>query len=151
MEVYRITLSKWADKLVGSGYPARWNSKGKFMVYAASSRALATLENLVHRSGEGLNKNFKVIIINIPKELKVKSIRQSTLDSNWTRFNRVSETRLIGDQWLEDNSSAVMKVPSAIIPDESNYLLNPAHPDFQKISIVKREPFVFDSRLANQT
>lgn len=150
MEVFRITLTKWANKLVGSGYPARWNSKGKFVVYAASSRSLATLENLVHRSGEGLNKNFRVITINIPKEVKVKSIRQSSLDKNWTRFNKVSDTRLKGDQWIDSNSSAVLKVPSAIIPDESNYLLNPSHPDFFKIEIVRSEAFVFDSRLIGE-
>ena len=147
MEVYRITLSKWAGKLVGSGYPARWNSKGRFVVYTAGSRSLATLENLVHRSGAGLNKNFKVITIHIPKEIKVKSIRQNSLEKNWTRFNKVSETRNRGDHWIDSKTSAVLKVPSAIIPDESNYLLNPAHPDFFKIQILKTEAFVFDSRL----
>jgi len=97
MEVYRITLTKWADKLVGSGYPARWNSNGKFVAYAASSRSLAALENLVHRSGEGLNQNFRVNTISIPKEAKIKSTRKSSLDKNWTRFNKISETRAKGD------------------------------------------------------
>ena len=148
MQLYRITLSKRTDKLVGSGYPARWNSKGSFVIYTAGSRALAALENIVHRSGEGLNQNFRVLTIDLPKEIKVKSIRKTSLLKDWTAFNQIQTTRETGDKWIDNLSSAVLRVPSAIIQDEYNYLLNPAHPDFSKIKIVNTEVFVFDSRLS---
>ena len=147
MEAYRISLIKWTKKLTASGFPARWNSKGKFVIYTAGSRALACLENVVHRSGEGLNDKFKVMLIQIPDKIKIEEIRLDSLPEGWSKFENYSFTQKIGDNWLENNQTAVLKVPSSIVNMESNYLLNPNHKDFKKIKLRGTEEFEFDSRI----
>lgn len=147
MEVYRITLNKWSKSLKASGYPARWNSKGVFVIYTSNSRALASLENLVHRSGEGLNLVFKTMKIIIPEDLKIKEIKHSQLSRNWFNYENYNECQKIGDQWIDESIYPVMKVPSAIIKMEYNYLINPNHLEFQKIILKDVEDFKFDPRL----
>ena len=120
MVVYRITLEKWSSNLTASGFPARWNSKGKFMIYTAGSRALACLENVVHRSGEGLNLHFKVMLIEVPESLKMDTIESKDLPENWHHYTSSNFTQQIGDAWLATGSSAVLRVPSAIIFSEYN-------------------------------
>ncbi|MEQ8244162.1 RES family NAD+ phosphorylase [Fulvivirga sp.] len=146
MIVFRITLTKFSDKLYASGRPARWNSAGTFMIYSASSRALACLENLVHRRGEGLDASFRTLVIEIPDKIKIETFEKSKLPKNWTSFKGQLHTKFVGDGWCRSGSSAVMQVPSAIIPEESNYLINPHHPDFSKIKIKAVEEFQFDNR-----
>ena len=143
MEIYRITLKKWSKTLKASGFPGRWNSKGVFVIYTSSTRALASLENLVHRSGEGLNKVFKTMQIKIPNNLKVQEIKQSQLSRNWFKYENYSECQKLGDKWIEESKYPVLKVPSAIIKKEHNYLLNPNHKLFQKIKITTIEDFQF--------
>ncbi len=147
MIVFRITLKKWSEKLHASGNAARWNSKGKNVIYTASSRALACLENVVHRSGEGLNGNFKAMIIEIPATVFIEEMDSKQLPNDWHNFERYADCQLIGDRWIDSNSSAVLKIPSAIIANEFNYLLNINHPNFKQIKLIAMEDFLFDSRL----
>ncbi len=147
MEVYRITLKKWSETLKASGFPGRWNSRGVFVINTSSTRALASLENLVHRSGEGLNNVFKTMQIEIPNNLKVQEIKQSQLSRNWFKYENYNECQKLGDKWIEESKYPVLKVPSAIIKMEHNYLLNPNHKQFQKIMITTTEDFQFDPRL----
>ena len=125
--VYRITTVRWSTKLTASGYPARWNSKGRFVLYTGATRALACLENVVHRSGEGLNHLFKVMVIEYPDDLAVKTINLDELPPNWDSFENYTLTQAIGDDWIEKGETAILKVPSAIIPQEFNYLLSLIH------------------------
>jgi len=136
-----------ANSLTASGYPARWNSKGKFINYSAASRALACLENVVHRNGEGLSANFKVITIHVPNGLKVKEISLADLPEDWHEIQNQIITQHLGDRWLEKAETAILKIPSAIIQLETNFLLNPSHPDFKKIKIENVEDFIFDPRI----
>lgn len=147
MQLFRITTVKWAGVLSGSGYPARWNSKGKFVIYTASSRALACLENLVHRSGEGLNKNFKLTVIDVPDDASLKKIEPIDLPSYWYKTSMAPSCRILGDQWIESGSSLLLSIPSAIIRDETNVLINPAHPEFKEVSVQDIVDFEFDERL----
>ena len=147
MLVYRISMAHRADSLTASGYPGRWNSKGKYVIYTAASRALACLENVVHRSGEGLQSNFKVTTIHIPDKLRIKEISIADLPNEWYSIQNYIVTQQQGDQWLEKTESAILKIPSAIIQLETNYLLNPNHSDFKKIKIKKVKDFVFDPRI----
>jgi|SRR6056297_694572 len=147
MIVYRITTEQWANQLHASGYAARWNSKGNFVIYTASTRALACLENLVHRSGEGLNRIFKTVEIDIPGSLTIQNVLRTQLKDDWTKRENYFQTRTIGDEWLKEKKSPILRIPSAIIPEEHNYLINPEHPDFQKISIKRISDFLFDNRL----
>ncbi|SOD81964.1 RES family NAD+ phosphorylase [Spirosoma fluviale] len=147
MLVYRITKAIYADRLVASGGAARWNSRGQFVIYTAGTRALACLENVVHRSSEGLMDNFRVMVINVPDNLSIDTVDRELLPDNWSDYWQYGVCQQIGGEWLEKRRSAVLRVPSAIIPDEWNYLLNPAHPDFLHITLVNTEPFSFDPRL----
>lgn len=147
MEVYRITLSKYADTLIAPGTEGRWNSRGRYVIYTAGSKSLACLENLVHRDSEGLKSNFSVLIIRIPEQLKIATIQEKDLPGDWTKMKMAHHTRKIGNEWLQSLKTPILKVPSAIISGENNYLINPAHPHFEKIGIVGKHVFEFDSRL----
>ena len=147
MFVYRITLAKYASSLHASGNPARWNAKDVKMIYTASSRALACLENVVHRSGIGLKKAFRTMVIEIPNGLPITRIDKSSLLPDWHEFINYPYTQNLGTVWLKNMETAVLQVPSAIIPEEHNYLLNPLHPDFAKIKLVSSEAFSFDPRI----
>ena len=147
MEVYRICLAKWANELVASGNPARWNARGQFVIYTASSRALACLENLVHRSGEGLSLRFKIMVIQVPDHLPIDIIAPESLPSDWRNFLQYPVCQELGAAWLQSQSSVILQVPSAIVPQEKNYLLNPAHPDFNQVVLHAIEDFWFDPRL----
>ena len=147
MLVYRITKAIYADRLVASGGAARWNSRGQFVIYTAATRALACLENVVHRSGEGLIDAFRVMNVDIPDTLVIERISLETLPPDWRDFHQYDACQRIGGEWLRKGQSAILQVPSAIISNEWNYLLNPAHPDFSRIKLVGVEPFMFDPRI----
>ncbi len=151
MEVYRITLTAYAGSLKASGRPARWNGKGTFMVYTAGSVALACLENLAHRSGVAMtNSLFAITVFTIPNKVQIVShteMELQQLSSRWYDHEQYDITQELGNQWLQRNDSAVLKVPSAIIHTEFNYLINPRHPDCNQIKIDRVMPFAFDERI----
>ncbi len=147
MLVYRIVLEKWSQSLTASGQAARWNSPGRFVLYTAGSRALACLENVVHRNSRGLNQLFKTMVIAVPDDVLVVKISEADLPDGWHEFNNYYITQQRGDEWLDGMKSAVLAVPSAIIPAEQNFLFNIQHPDFQKIKLLRTEDFVFDPRI----
>ncbi|QIP14584.1 RES family NAD+ phosphorylase [Spirosoma aureum] len=147
MLVYRITKAIYADRLVASGGAARWNSRGQFVLYTAATRALACLENVVHRSGEGLQDTFRVMVIAIPDTVLITELLPETLPADWFDFGQYDACQRIGGEWLMSGRSAVLRVPSAIIANEWNYLLNPAHPEFSRITLQRTEPFLFDPRI----
>ena len=146
MIVYRITTDKWCRNLKASGNSARWNSRGSFMIYAAGSRALACLENIVHRSGEMSGKIYKVMFIEIPTSLQIQEIKKASLHKDWKNLTNYSYCQQMGNQWLKEGSSAILKVPSVIIDEEFNYLINPQHHQFKKIKLANVEEFSFDIR-----
>ena len=134
-------------ELLASGYPARWNYKDVKMIYTAQSRALAYLENVVHRNSRGLNKNFNVMQISVPEEIILQEIKETDLIKGWKDFDKMPYTQSLGDQWVRESKSTILKVPSAIVSGDSNYLLNPGHNDFKKIKLERTEPFEFDDRI----
>lgn len=148
MIVYRITTAKWASVLSGSGYPARWNPRHVHVIYTAESIALACLENLAHRSGEGLNANFRLVEINIPDDISSDSYSLDDLPDGWHTVRGYPFCQSLGAEWIEKNESCILRVPSSIIPDETNVLINPDHPDFHQISIQSVRDFSFDERLS---
>jgi RES domain-containing protein len=150
MEVYRIALARFATALISPGSQGRWNGQGSYVIYTAGSRALSCLENLVHRDCEGLQQLFKVMIVQIPAQVSIEKIDIQLLPPDWTDYKNQHASRQLGNAWLRGFSSCVLQVPSAIIPHEFNYLLNPAHPEFQLISIAAVEDFSFDNRLKGE-
>lgn len=149
MEVFRITSRKWAGKLTASGFAARWNSNGVKVVYSAASRSLACLENVVHHNQKRLLQFFRVSVIYIPDDVSVEIINLSKLPAGWhvAREDGFERCRKYGDRWVENMNSAILCVPSAIVKNERNFLLNPSHPEFSQIRIVEKEPFFFDPRI----
>lgn len=148
MEIYRITLARYADSLVASGRAARWNSKGRQVIYAAGNRSLTCLENLVHRSGLALQQDFRALVISIPSNSKIETVSVSDLPIGWRSLMDLSPCQKIGDAWANEQRSLLLRVPSVIIPEEFNYVLNTQHPDFKHVRIARMEPFLFDPRVS---
>ena len=147
MLVFRIAVSKYADRLQASGRAARWNPNEVNIIYTSSSRSLASLENVVHRSQLGLNELFKVMTIKIDDQVRINSIKLNDLPADWKEFHSMPYTQAIGEKWVNEKTTAILAIPSSVIQEEVNYLLNPAHPDFKHINLINTCPFVFDHRI----
>lgn len=150
MKVYRLSRKKYAEMLSGKGAALsanRWNSKGVEMIYTAESRALAMAEVIVHLSLDLLPRDFVLLEITIPDAISLKILRTKTLSENWSRFPYHHTTQLIGDNFIKENKYAVLKVPSAVVKGDFNFLINPFHPEFETIKITSKQPFLFDQRL----
>ena len=126
-------------------YGGRWNKKGVPLIYTAGSQSLAMLEMLVQ--DEPLHAHYYVIPAEIPKGMKIDRISFDKLPSDWRSRTALERLRTIGTEWATQLSSAVLAVPSAVVPAEFNYLLNPKHPSFTKISIGEPQELVTDLRL----
>ncbi|OYW71264.1 MAG: hypothetical protein B7Z37_28275 [Verrucomicrobia bacterium 12-59-8] len=147
MRAWRIVKAKHAaTAFSGEGarlYGGRWNSAGVSLVYASGSKALAALESLVH-----LNPPVLFTYAAIPIEFEAALVEKaSALPPGWADSPAPPSTQSIGDLWVQEARSAVLELPSVIIPTEANYLLNPAHPGFAQILFGQPEPFAFDPRL----
>ena len=114
------------------------------MIYTAASRALCALEVLVN-AGE-LADDYVITPVEVPDHLNVTSRPVETLPSGWNAAEPTEETRNVGKDWISELQSAVLAVPSVVIPHEYNYLLNPHHADFARIRFLDPEPFSFDDR-----
>lgn len=151
MNVYRIGQTRYANDRKGSGVDGRWNSGGQYVIYTGGSLALSCLEKLAHTSGTSLySGDFSVTVYHVPDQLRIKEIKLTDLvkhNAEWVKVINYPYTQALGDQWLQNRETAVLKVPSAIIDLEYNYLFNPAHPDFNKIKMALVKPFSFDTRL----
>lgn len=151
VSAWRIVKRKFA-KLAFSGdgarrFGGRWNSPGVSMVYTAQSQALAALEILVNVESAELLKHYVVIEVVITPSLITK-IEIPVLPRNWRADPPPKTIRAIGDNWIAQGNSAVLEVPSSVVPAESNFLLNPRHSDFHKLRISKPIAFRFDRRLS---
>jgi RES domain-containing protein len=124
----------------------RWNSKGARVVYTSGLLSLATLEVMVHNHFFSALKNYVCIPIDFDSSLS-QSITLEDLPDNWKADPIPQSVKEVGDRWIQNQESAILKVPSAIIPAEYNYLINPSHPDFEKIVIHPPQKFAFDPRL----
>jgi len=119
MKVYRISAEKYSEKLTSSGSANRWNKDGQFVIYTGSSRSLSSLELIVHRAAIKPTVNYKVMII-----------------------EAYSKLQNIGSAWYLEQRSLALKVPSAIIPQEYNYIINMKHPEFKgKVKLLKVEDY----------
>jgi RES domain-containing protein len=124
----------------------RWNSKGVAVVYTADSLALASLEMMVNLPAPKLLEKYVRISAHFDPNI-VSDLSKADLPLDWNSRPISPSTRTIGDRWIKMRSSAVLRVPSIVVPDEHNYLLNPTHPDFTKIKIGKPIVYLFDPRL----
>jgi RES domain-containing protein len=149
MIVYRLLNQKYSSDLTGKGAEiagGRWNSPGIPVIYTSPSRALCTAEVAVNIPLGNVPIGYEMISIFIPDEIILTEIREEDLPSGWKAFPLTTVTQKIGDQLILPNSFLLIQVPSAVVPGDFNYLINPRHPDFGRIEIIKKEPYEFDPR-----
>ncbi len=148
---YRICKTKyaatWFDGEGAFRYGGRWNSRGTRILYAAGSLSLAALEILVHLNDEELLFAYSFASVKFDESLVLPIEEFQTLPKNWSSSPPPLEIQRIGDDWAKNNVSVVLKVPTSVLPVESNYLINVGHPDFLKIELGEPQKFVFDKRL----
>ena len=130
-------------------FGGRWNSPGVAMVYTAEHVSLAVLEILVHVEHTGLLAKYLLFQVDFEDSL-VETLELSALPRNWRSYPAPLSLRATGDQWVADGRSPVFSVPSAVVPLERLFLLNPQHPDFPRIKVGKPQSFSFDARLLRQ-
>ncbi|MCH5721185.1 RES family NAD+ phosphorylase [Niabella hibiscisoli] len=149
MIIYRLVRSEYQDDLSGYGaflYGGRWNNKGQYALYGAEHISLAVLEIVVNydRTTASLLPSYHLVELSVP-DSEIIEIDRSVLKKTWSKD--MDYTKYIGDEFLQSRSDLVLKIPSAVIPEENNYLLNPAHKDFKKIIIERSKPYGLDNRL----
>ena len=154
VEAFRIYKSRYASAAVtGEGakkFGGRWNHEGVAVLYCSTSLALAQLETLVHLDGAMSPEGFEYLKLEFPascigKRISVKELEDYGID--WRTYPSHALLREIGTEWIESGTSLAMQVPSAVSPSDSNFLLNPAHPDFQQVVIGAPASVEWDTRL----
>ncbi len=146
MELFRFTTLKY-PYLTGDGarkYGGRWNSIGTPAIYCTKNRALAMLEVLVHASNDIVSPRL-LFSIDVPDGINIIEITRKKMFMDWqNKFNR---TQKMGNLILTANNYCILKVPSVLLPDEYNFIINPLHKDYNQIKIQKMEEINFDPRL----
>jgi RES domain-containing protein len=151
ISLWRISKRKFADTAFsGEGarrVGGRWNSRGTGMVYTSATLSLAALEVFVHMEIEDARTMLTCIRADVPTSVKIERVEVGHLPLNWRDLPAPQALAEIGDRWFVARESAILAVPSVVIPSENNYLVNPHHPDFAKFEIRAPEVFELDPRL----
>lgn len=149
MIAWRLARSAY-QQLDGEGarlYGGRWNSEGVAVVYLSSSLSLAALEYLVHIDIEDVPSDLVAMKIELPDDVSVSEIDPAALPSDWSRTPDHPACVDAGDAWTAAGEFLLLRVPSAIIPAESNLLLNPGHRGAGTVRVISAGPFAYDPRL----
>lgn len=152
MIVYRISNCRFINDLSGRGaalYGGRWNSEGVHVLYTAGSPSLAMLESLVHFGGRILG-DYCQVALEVPDE-SVLELKPEQLPPVWRESPPPDILKAFGNKFVLEGAFLVMKVPSVLVPDESNCLINPTHPLFEKVRVLVRSKIRFDERLVKKT
>ncbi|PJJ79609.1 RES family NAD+ phosphorylase [Mucilaginibacter auburnensis] len=148
MILYRLCKCVYADDLSGNGarlYGGRWNSEGRAMLYTASSRSLAVLEALVHLSPTNMPDDFCMLTIEAPDDYTILDVE--TLPKDWREYPEKQILKQTGNNFLKEAKHLLLQVPSALVSEEFNYLLNPMHPNASSVKTISKRAFSFDERL----
>ncbi|MBA4408808.1 MAG: RES family NAD+ phosphorylase [Bacteroidota bacterium] len=150
MFVYRITKKEHSalDGMGGMYGPGRWHEKGNLVIYTSEHASLAAWEKIVHvASFDNLPDNLLLVKVEIPDGIEIQTVPQKVLVKGWNSFPFANETVNYGTSFLRKKVHLALKVPSVIIPDEHNIILNPLHPDIQSCKIISTTRFIFDMRV----
>lgn len=151
MRVWRLSRApRELAALIGEGGlhgAGRWHQRGVRIVYTAATLSLAALEVLVRVDRWSEAPDLVAIEIDVPASVELEHVAAAELSGGWRAPTPTDETQAIGGRWIASARSAVLSVPSAVIPIERNFLINPAHPDFKRIQVASRHSFSFDRRL----
>ena len=150
MELFRLHNKKYPAELSGVGaakFGARWNSKGTEVVYLAHSRALAFAEVAVHLNVSNLPARFSMLTVFVPTDVLVAELDLHDLGDDWNAFPENFSTQQIGDAFVNKLQFCILKVPSAVVKGDFNFVINPKHTDFKRIQITNQDDFPIDSRI----
>jgi len=153
MIVYRLSKGKYRRNLSGKGaemYGGRWNSKGTALLYTSQSRALTFAEISMHIPLGITPKDYFLITIQIPDTADIRELAETDLPADWRSNPHSDSTQKIGDEFATALKHLVLRVPSAVVPGDFNYLINPYHSMMNEVTIADVEPFEFDSRFASR-
>lgn len=149
--VWRIVSSSYADRAFdGEGarrYGGRWNHPGTAVVYTSGTLSLAALETFVHADADLASVDMVAISVELPSSLAISTIEVADLPDGWRAYPAPEALQDMGNAWARAAESAVLAVPSAVISEEQNFILNPAHPDFAHFRFGDPRPFVLDPRM----
>lgn len=152
MELYRISQEKYANDLSGNGarlFGGRWNSEGKFALYTSSSRSLALLETLAHTPAKILQvKIYLLVTIFLPDTAAIQEVNIKKFPGGWDGTEIRAVTQQTGDDFLSIGKNLALAVPSILMPEELNFVLNPQHSYFKKVRITHQRRIHFDKRVS---
>lgn len=144
--LYRTRHGPGLDGIGGLFADGRWHTRGERVVYFGASAAIVVLERLAHTDPDLLPNDLRLARFEFSEPaLETNVAELATLPANWRRDENA--TRRIAARWRQQGSSCLLAVPSAILPEESNFVLNPEHPDAHRLRLVRQRPFTFDPRL----
>lgn len=149
MRIWRITTAAF-DAFDGEGarrYGGRWTPKGVAVVYTSATLSLAALERFVHTDPDLEPPDLVAVAVDADSAIPVQSLDRGALPADWRTYPAPESLAQLGAEWVTSAGTAILAVPSAVIPHERNYLLNPAHSDFGRLMIGPPEPFSFDPRM----
>ncbi len=150
IRLFRIARTARINDLTGEGarlYGGRWSRKGDAALYTSESRALAAMEYLVHLPPVLAPPDLSMREFELPEDVSISDVPVTTLPPDWKTSPPLDTTMEIGSNWLQAKSSLLLKVPSVIVEHETNVLMNPYHPEFEKVRALPPQLFVFDARL----
>ena len=143
--LWRVSRYQALDGAGGLHFASRWNSAGRPVTYFAESPAGAVLEALVHLELDSAPDQYSLMKVSVPNTVSSRTVAELDLAPGWV--DDAALTRRVGDEWLTAKESALLRVPSAIVPETANVLLNPAHADAQRLSVVWHREYPWDRRL----
>jgi RES domain-containing protein len=150
MDVYRICRTKWANDLSGEGARlngGRWNRKGTPCLYTSSSRSLAILEFSVNVTLDEIPRSLSIVTLKLPDQFLELALQ--SLPGNWKDVPAPGSTRDFGSKLIEEGKHLIIRLPSAVITQEFNYIVNPIHKDHKLCKVVAVDDFVYDVRIKN--
>lgn len=155
MRIWRICRKPFSrSPLDGRGgliVAGRWHTPRRLVAYASESLALASLEVLVHCDVDLLPSDLVAVEVDVPAKLKIGEVKVQDLPRNWRKCPAPRRLQELGNEWLDAGRTAILRVPSALVPTENNYLINPMHPAFSELRVVRRIRFSFDERFATRS
>ena len=148
IRLYRIANCKYIDDLSGEGayrVGGRWNSKGTRLLYTSTSISLSMLEVIVHSDGLPIHRDMCLVTISIP-ENRIEWLADEDLPTDWADLPSSQNSKNIGDHLIEKREILALSVPSVLIPEERNILINPLHSDFNSLNQISQRKIRFDAR-----
>ena len=147
MELYRITQEPYSNDL-SRIFGGRWNSEGHYALYTSANRSLALLETLAHVPAKLFrNKKYILVTVFLPDKAPLKFIEEKDLPNNWDALDIQHVTQKIGDNFLEEQKCLLFRVPSVLMPEEFNYIINPQYPSMKQVKIIHQREVRFNDRL----